>query len=85
MVISCSEVMVSNLESNVQRKLLARPSILNRITESSGRTNGRTFKLCGATGVKMKLPEFGNTIGPPPDKEYPVEPVGVLTIKPSAQ
>lgn len=46
---------------------------------------GRTFRLCGATGVITKLPESGNTIGPLQLREYPVEPVGVDTITPSAQ
>ena len=46
---------------------------------------GRTLRLCGATGVITKLPEPGKMIGPPQDKEYPVEPVGVLIIIPSAQ
>ena len=33
----------------------------------------------------IKFPEFGKTIGPPQLKEYPVDPVGVETIRPSAQ
>jgi hypothetical protein len=36
-------------------------------------------------GVMIKFSEFGKIIGPPQLKEYPVLPVGVLTINPSAQ
>ena len=40
------------------------PSISNEITELSGTTIDRTFKLWGATGVITKLAESGNKIGP---------------------
>ncbi|MNY79637.1 hypothetical protein D3C86_2203490 [compost metagenome] len=55
------------------------------ISVSSGITNGLAVKLCGAIGVITKLATFGVNIGPPQLKEYPVEPVGVEIIKPSAQ
>jgi hypothetical protein len=48
-------------------------------------TIGLTFKLCGAIGVKIKLSESGTIIGPPQLREYAVDPVVVLTIKPSAK
>src|SRR5690606_16567972 len=61
------------------------PSILKLMTLSSGTTMGRTFKLCGLTGVMTKFLEAGEINGPPQLNEYPVDPVGVDTISPSAQ
>ena len=52
---------------------------------SSEITNGLAFKLCGAIGVKTRFLLSGSTIGPPQLSEYPVDPVGVDTISPSAQ
>ena len=46
---------------------------------------GRTFKLCGLTGVNIRLLDCGITTGPPQLNEYPVDPVGVAMINPSAQ
>jgi hypothetical protein len=43
------------------------------------------LRLWGATGVITKLPDSGKTTGPLQLNEYPVEPVGVATISPSAQ
>ena len=65
----CSAVIVSKRESKVQRKLSARPSISKDTTKLSEITMGRTFKLCGATGVMTKLPDRGKMIGPPQLKE----------------
>ena len=48
-------------------------------------TNGLAFRLCGAIGVKTKFLLSGIIIGPPQLKEYPVDPVGVDIIRPSAQ
>src|SRR6187397_1193695 len=61
----CSDVTASNLESRVHKKLSARPSISNEITLVSEMTIGLTVRLCGATGVIIRLPEFGKTMGPP--------------------
>ena len=77
--------MVSKRESRVHKKFSARPTTSKEITESSEMTMGRIFRLWGATGVIIKLPEFGKTMGPPQLREYPVEPVGVATMIPSAQ
>ena len=41
--------------------------------------------MCGAIGVKTRFLLSGSTIGPPQLSEYPVDPVGVDTISPSAQ
>jgi len=85
MAISWDAVIVENLESKVQRKFSALPSTSKDKTLLSDITIGLTLKLCGATGVIIKQPESGKTIGPPQLSEYPVEPVGVLMINPSAQ
>src|SRR3982074_3372782 len=66
-------------------KFSARPSTSKEMMLLSGTTMGRTFRLCGATGVITKLAESGKTTGPPQLREYPVDPVGVATISPSAQ
>ena len=39
----------------------------------------------GAIGVMIRLLELGRTTGPLQLNEYPVDPVGVEMIKPSAQ
>jgi len=85
MMISSSIFMVSNLLSSVDKKFLDLPSTLNLMVTLSGKTIGRTLRLCGAIGVMTKFPELGKIIGPPQLKEYPVEPVGVASIIPSAQ
>ena len=73
------------LESNETKCCSDLPETFSLISVSSGITNGLTFKLCGAIGVITKLLTAGVKIGPPQLKEYPVEPVGVAIIKPSAQ
>jgi hypothetical protein len=52
---------------------------------SWGSTIGRVVRVCGAIGVIAMTPEFGTSNGPPAASEYAVEPVGVVTITPSAQ
>ena len=69
----------------MHKKFLARPSTSKEMTELSDNTIGRTFKLCGATGVMIKLPDLGKIIGPPQLREYPVDQVGVATMIQSAQ
>ena len=59
-----SLVAISRLLSSVHKNPSVRPSTSNDITESSGTTRGRIFKLCGETGVITKLAESGNTTGP---------------------
>src|SRR5438270_2671414 len=44
----------------------------------------RFVSTCGQIGVITKTPDSGSMIGPPADREYAVEPVGVATINPSA-
>ena len=41
--------------------------------------------MCAATGVTTVPATDGDTIGPPAENEYAVEPVGVATITPSAE
>jgi hypothetical protein len=53
------------------------------ISDEDGKTRGRKDKLRGQIGVKTRALSEGWTIGPPADREYAVEPVGVETISPS--
>src|SRR3712207_4162019 len=50
------------------------------LDSTSARLNGD----CGATGVTTRPSAGGETIGPPAEKLYAVEPVGVATITASA-
>src|SRR3954453_2146187 len=54
-------------------------------TAVAGRTSGRTASVCGQIAVTTIASTVGTTIGPPADIEYAVEPVGVLTMMPSAE
>ena len=54
------------------------------ILEFADTTNGLDVRECGDIGVTTKLSTSGLIIGPPEDKEYAVDPVGVAIIKPSA-
>jgi len=40
--------------------------------------------MCGEMGVSSTQRWAGDTIGPPAENEYAVEPVGVATMTPSA-
>lgn len=42
------------------------------------------FSVCGAMGVMIVMAALGDTIGHPADRLYPVDPVGVEIIIPSA-
>jgi hypothetical protein len=53
------------------------------IAEEDGNTRGRNDKLRGQIGVSTIALSEGCTIGPPADREYAVEPVGVETMRPS--
>ena len=55
----------------------------NSISTSEGNTNGLDVKECGEIGVIKMENTSGCTIGPPEDREYAVEPVGVLIMIPS--
>src|SRR5690606_14222792 len=48
-------------------------------------TKGRALRLWGAIGVSTSDLAVGTITGPPQLREYPVDPVGVATIRPSAQ
>src|SRR3954453_15677360 len=54
-------------------------------TAVAGRTSGRTASVCGQIAVTTIASTVGTTIGPPADIEYAVDPVGVLTMIPSAE
>ncbi len=49
-----------------------------------GITIGFVVNAEGQIGVMMKADRLGCMIGPPADREWPVEPVVVATITPSA-
>ena len=59
------EVFSSERPSRLTRKCLFLPSATSLISASSPITSGRTLRLCGATGVIMKLDALGATMGPP--------------------
>jgi hypothetical protein len=48
-----------------------------------GNTSGLNDRLRGQMGVKTRALSEGCTIGPPAEREYAVEPVGVDTMRPS--
>ena len=50
------------------------------IVEFPGTTNGLEVRVWADVGVIIIESTFGVTIGPPADKEYAVEPVGVAII-----
>src|SRR4029077_3521779 len=54
-------------------------------TAVAGSTSGRTASVCGQMAVTTMASTVGTTIGPPADMEYAVDPVGVLTMIPSAE
>ena len=47
-------------------------------------TSPRLYAECGATGVTTRASTAGLTMGPPAEKLYAVEPVGVATTIASA-
>ena len=47
--------------------------------------NARAWIVWGATGTQTMPLYSGETIGPPAESAYPVEPVAVETTKPSAR
>ena len=57
--------------------------MLNVIVESAGKTNERKT-VNEQMGVMTKAPIAGSKTGPHADSEYPVEPVWVAMIMPSA-
>lgn len=67
----------------MSQEKLGRLLTWSRIFEVPGRTKGRNERLMGLTGVNNKADTDGWTIGPPDEREYAVEPVGVASIKPS--
>ena len=58
-----------DLESKDIMNLSVRPSISKLISASSDTMIGRTFKLCGLTGVMTKFLAPGVIKGPPQLKE----------------
>src|SRR5688572_24406992 len=61
------------------------PSSARTVTsESAGTTSGRIARVCGEIGVVMIRGWVGRTTGPPADRLYAVDPVGVEMMTPSA-
>ena len=58
--------------------------ILISTIESFERTMLLLITVCGAIGVNVRISAVGSTMGPPQDKLYAVEPVGLHTNMPSA-
>ena len=54
------------------------------ISASAGSTMLRVLSVCGAIGVSRIREASGETIGPPAERLYPVDPVGVEMMMPSA-
>ena len=46
--------------------------------------SGRFVNVCGQMGVRQMALTVGKTMGPPAEREYAVEPVGVEMMRPSA-
>lgn len=51
--------------------------------DEDGKTRGRNERLRGQIGVNTRALKDGWTMGPPAEREYAVEPVGVDTMRPS--
>jgi hypothetical protein len=53
------------------------------IRDEPGSTSGLKLRLRGQIGVRSKACTEGCMIGPPHEREYAVEPVGVDRMRPS--
>ena len=73
------------LESSETKYWSSLPVTRSTISVSSEITRGLALRLWGAIGVITKLFTSGVKIGPPQLYEYPVVPVGVAIINPTAQ
>ena len=51
---------------------------------SAGMTTGRLVSVCGAIGLSTSALTAGCTMGPPADRLYAVDPVGLAMMSPSA-
>src|SRR5947209_8315093 len=56
-----------------------------RTVLDDGMTTAREVRLCGEIGLIVRTSLRGTTIGPPLASEYAVDPVGVVTMIPSAE
>ncbi len=68
--------------STASRPLLPRISRLSSSAQET--TSPRLYAECGATGVTTRASTAGLTMGPPAEKLYAVDPVGVATTIASA-
>src|SRR5450756_3050060 len=70
--------------SRIKAALSREGFTLRVISLPADMTSGLDVKSCGARAVSTSASTVGSRIGPPADREYPVEPVGVHTRMPSA-
>jgi hypothetical protein len=56
-----------------------------RTVLDAGMTTARDVRLCGEIGLIVRTSLCGTTMGPPLASEYAVDPVGVVTMIPSAE
>ena len=76
----------TGVRSGAYNRVSKRPysPISTVITSSAGKIILLVFSVCGAIGVISVMEPFGATIGPPQERLYPVDPVGVEMMIPSA-
>ena len=61
------------------------PFAVTLISTFAEKTSVLEFSVCAQTGVIRMISATGSATGPPADRLYPVEPVGVEIITPSAE
>ena len=74
---------VIELPSRLSRKEPLRDPAVTEITDRSLATSGRMVNAWGAIGDMAHTGAEGCIIGPPADRLYAIEPVGVDIIRPS--
>ncbi len=74
----------ADLAVDRHQKLLGPIFRLHRHLAVGGSTSGRIASVCGETGVRRIVSSVGTTTGPPADRLYAVDPVGVEITTPSA-
>src|SRR5260370_24288355 len=71
--------------SRVRKTDSVSPESFISMEDESWITSGRSLSMCGQIGVITKDSTAGCKMGPPAEREYAVEPVGLATIRPSAR
>jgi hypothetical protein len=75
---------VSTCPSAVMWSAAGPAAMLTRTSLRDGMITGLAVSVCGEMAMMVSTSLVGVTIGPPVAREYPVEPVGVVTMMPSA-